>query len=796
MKITDFIKDNILLLDGATGSLLMKKGFPSGQRSESANISCPELLVEIHKAYYDAGSNSVTTNTFGANFLYYSDEELETIIRIGIENVRKAAELSSGKQQKFIAYDMGPTGKLLKPYGELDFEYAVELFGKQARLAEKYGADYIMIETFNDGYEAKAALLGAKENCSLPVFVSNAYGENDRLLSGADPESMVAMLEGLGADVIGLNCSYGPEALMNVIERILKVASVPVLFKPNAGLPKEVNGETVYDIGPEDFAASVLKAVEKGVNIIGGCCGTAPEYISCLRKCIEGRKPSEVKDKQITVVSSYNHSVEFGEMPVIIGERINPTGKKAVKQALKDNNIDFLIQEGIDQQKCGADILDVNCGLPDINEKEALVNVVSQLQAVCDLPVQIDTSDETAMEAALRIYNGKPVINSVNGKQEVMDKIFPLAEKYGGLIIALTLDENGIPETAAGRFEIAEKIIREAEKYGIKQKNLMFDPLTLTVSADSDAANVTLESVRMIHEKLGCHTVLGVSNVSFGLPQRDKINSVFFTLAMNNGLSAGIINPKSEDMMKAYRSFNALKGIDKSCMSYIASMNGASAVKESNNDLQQDAPDLKRAIIDGRKTLAVNIIKSLIKTEDPLRIINDDVIPALDIVGKNFESKKAFLPELLMSAEAAKGCFDIIKEMFPVSESEKKFTVILATVKGDIHDIGKNIVKLLLENYGYDVVDLGKDVAPETVLAAAEKYHSPLVGLSALMTTTVPSMKETVDLIHSAHPDIKVIVGGAVLTAEYAEKIGADAYAADAMESVRYAEELLKTLEM
>ncbi|MBR6939681.1 MAG: homocysteine S-methyltransferase family protein, partial [Clostridia bacterium] len=442
MKITDFIKDNILLLDGATGSLLMKKGFPSGKRSESANISCPELLVEIHKAYYDAGSNSVTTNTFGANSLYYSDEELETIIRKGIENVRKAAELSSGKQQKFIAYDMGPTGKLLKPYGELDFEYAVELFGKQARLAEKYGADYIMIETFNDGYEAKAALLGAKENSSLPVFVSNAYGEDDRLLSGADPESMVAMLEGLGADVIGLNCSYGPEALMNVIERILKVASVPVLFKPNAGLPKEVNGETVYDIGPEEFAASVLKAVDKGVNIIGGCCGTAPEYISCLRKGIEGRKPSEVKDKQITVVSSYNHSVEFGGVPVIIGERINPTGKKAVKQALKDNNIDFLIQEGIDQQKCGADILDVNCGLPDINEKEALVNVVSQLQAVCDLPVQIDTSDEFAMEAALRIYNGKLVINSVNGKQEVMDKIFPLAEKYGGLIIALTLDEN------------------------------------------------------------------------------------------------------------------------------------------------------------------------------------------------------------------------------------------------------------------------------------------------------------------------------------------------------------------
>ncbi len=790
MKILDFLKENIVLLDGATGSLLQKRGMPAGMRPERVNITDAQMLIQIHKEYYDAGSNIVNTNTFGANTLSFTGDELEKIISAAIMNVRTAARLSGAPQEKFVSYDMGPTGKLLKPYGDLEFEKAVEIFALQARLAEKYGADLISIETMNDGYETKAALLAVKENCSLPVFVTNAYGEDGRLLTGASPEAMVAMLEGMGADAIGLNCSYGPDRLLEVIRKILGAASVPVIFKPNAGLPSVTDGKTVYDISPDVFTTYMMKAVDEGVNIIGGCCGTTPENIAKLKAGIKDKKRIPETEKNLTVVSSYSHEIVFADRPLIIGERINPTGKKLIKQALTENNIDYLLKEGREQQNKGADILDVNCGLPEIDEKTMLTRTVSELQAVCDLPLQIDTSDYLAMESALRIYNGKPVINSVNGKTEVMKSVFPLAAKYGGVIVALTLDEEGIPPDAGGRLRIAEKIIGEAKKYGIEKKNLIFDPLTLTVSADSSAAMTTLEAVRLITEKTGCKTVLGVSNVSFGLPQRSRINSVFFSLAMQSGLSAAIINPMSDDMMASYYSFLALTGKDKSCLGYIKNMNAEAAPAAVPVQADAGGDSLRKCIVEGRRDAARDFTKKLLEIAEPLSIINDEIIPALDEVGKNFESKKSFLPELLLSAEAAKEGFEEIKRRFSSGSGGKKLTVILATVHGDIHDIGKNIVKLLLENYGYSVIDLGKDVPPESILESARENGAALVGLSALMTTTVPAMEETIRLIKANIPGCRVMVGGAVLTKEYAESINADAYCADAMETVRYAEKI------
>ena len=792
MKILDFIKNNNVLLDGAMGSLLQNSGLPSGTRPELWNISHPEVITGIHKAYFDAGSNVIYTNTFGASPLNFDEDELDNIIKCAIENAKKARELSETPYEKFIAYDMGPTGRLLKPYGELDYEKAVASFSLQAKAAEKYGADLIVIETMTDSYETKAAMLGVKESCSLPVFVTNAYNEDSKLLSGASPEAMTAMLEGLGADAIGLNCSLGPEKLLGVIKRICDVSSVPVIFKPNADLPTVTDGKAVYNILPEEFANSVLKAADYGVSIFGGCCGTTPDYISAIRKKMDCIGFNPVKPKNITCVSSFTHSVNFGKRPVIIGERINPTGKKTVKEALKSGNIDYLLKEGLDQSECGADILDVNCGLPDIDETKMLTEAVSKLQNTVDLPLQIDTSDPDALSSALRIYNGKAVINSVNGKAESMEKVFPIAAKYGGVLIALTLDENGIPETAEGRLIIAEKIISEAEKYGIKRKNLIFDPLTLTVSVDDFAAKTTLEAVRLITEKTGCYTVLGVSNVSFGLPQRDLLNSVFLVSALNNGLSSAIINPKSDVMMNAVLSYNTISGNDRNCTEYINRISETTSLSPAVNDKKSGNKDnIKEGISNGRKELAVNAVKELIGKEDSLAIISNHIIPALDEVGKKFEKGIIFLPQLLISADAAKACFEIIKSQFKTDKESDKFTIVLATVKGDIHDIGKNIVKLLLENYGYKVIDLGKDVPASDILNAAIKNNARVVGLSALMTTTVPAMEETIKLIHSELPDVKVMVGGAVLTEEYAKDIGADNYSADAMEAVRYVESLI-----
>lgn len=789
MNIRDFIKNNIVYLDGGMGTLLQKSGLQPGELPEHWNISHPEVIREIHKNYYDSGSNVVNTNTFGANTLKFSIDELDEIICHAVKNADEARKASSGEQEKFIALDVGPTGKMLKPLGDLDFEDAVKIFAETIRLGVKYGVDLITIETMNDSYETKAAVLAAKENSDLPIIVTNAYGENGRLMTGANPAVMAAMLEGMGVDAIGANCSLGPKQLMDVMDELLKYCSVPVAFKPNAGLPKSDGKVTYYDVDADEFAQDIKLSVENGVRIVGGCCGTTPEYIKKVCELTRGMKPKEIEKKTYSVCTSYNKAVFFGEKPILIGERINPTGKKRFKQALLENDIGYILQEAVNQQAKGVHVLDVNVGLPGIDEAQMLTTSVCELQCVTDLPLQIDSSDPVAMESALRRYNGKAMINSVNGKEENMNAIFPLVKKYGGFVVALTLDEKGIPSTVEGRMKIARKILLTAALYGINKKDIIFDPLAMTVSADKMSAVTTLETVKKITEQLGCNTSLGVSNVSFGLPSRELVNAAFFTTAMENGLSAAIMNPYSARMMEAYYSFNVVKGLDDNCMDFI---NFASQQEVQPTVKHESSLTLKEAIEKGLKEKSSEITTAMLGENAPLDIVNSHVIPALDDVGKRFEEKKLFLPQLLMSAEAAKASFEVIKSaMAADGNSVKKGNIVIATVHGDIHDIGKNIVKLLLENYGYNVIDLGKNVPPETVLNAVIENHAPLVGLSALMTTTVPAMEETVKLVKEKAPWCKTVVGGAVLTQDYADKIGADKYAADAMESVRYAETVI-----
>lgn len=793
MTFRDYFKKNIVILDGGMGTLLQERGLQPGEQPERWNVTHPDEIVAIHQAYYDSGSNVVNTNTFGANSLHYPVEELEEIISAAIANANKAKELSTAPQEKFVALDIGPTGRLLKPMGDLDFEDAFGIFAEVVKLGVKYGVDLVMIETMNDSYETKAALLAAKENSDLPVFVSNAYSENGKLMTGASPAAMVAMLEGMGADAIGVNCSFGPDKLAPIIREYLKYASVPLLLKPNAGLPQSINGKTVYNTSADDFADITAELVRDGVQIAGGCCGTTPAYIRSLVDALGNNIVISQSKKGFTVVSSYADAVIFDNKPVLIGERINPTGKKRLKEALRSNDIDYLLNEGKSQQKAGADILDVNVGLPELDEPAMLTKVVYELQSICDLPLQIDTSDPVAMEQALRIYNGKAMINSVNGKQESMDAIFPLMKKYGGVAVALTLDENGIPDTADGRVAIAKKIIDTAASYGIDKKDLVFDTLAMAVSADAQAANITLESLRRIRYELGAHTSLGVSNISFGLPKRDIVNASFFTMALQNGLSAAIMNPFSAEMMKAYHSYCVLKGLDENCSGYISFAdsieNDVTISSKDNTSAAVDNADLKSAIIAGRKEQAGKLCVEMLKTTDAMQIVQEHIIPALDTVGSDYEKGKVYLPGLLMSAESAKSAFEEIKKTISTASSQNgKCSFVIATVKGDIHDIGKNIVKLLLENYGFDVHDLGKDVPPETIVDETIRIHAPLVGLSALMTTTVPSMEETIIQLHKKAPWAKVIVGGAVMTADYAASIGADAYGKDAMDTVRYAE--------
>ena len=799
MQLKEYMADRFLILDGGMGTLLQQAGLPAGEYPERWNLTHADVVLDIQKAYFAAGSRVVNTNTFGANGLKFAPDELRAVIKAGVR-IAKEAKAAAGCADAWVALDIGPTGRLLKPYGDLDFEDAVAVFAETVKIGVAAGVDLVMIETMSDSYETKAALLAAKENCDLPVFVSCAFGGDGKLLTGADPAAMVALLEGMGADAVGANCSQGPRELLPVVGALTENASVPVLFKPNAGLPHLVGDTTVYDVGPDEFAEACLCAVDLGARIFGGCCGTTPAHIKTLCEALKGKKPAPLTAKNKTVVSSYTHAVDFDNGPVLIGERINPTGKKRLKEALTAGDMGTVLRIALDEANEGADILDVNAGLPLIDEAAVLTRVVTEVQAVCDLPLQIDTADPVAMERALRRHNGKPMINSVTGKTESMRAVFPLAKKYGGLVVALTLDENGIPDTAAGRLAIAERILTTAKTYGLAEKDLIFDPLAMPVSATPDAAKVTLDTLTLIREKLGCRTSLGISNVSFGLPEREVVNGAFLAAALSRGLSAAIANPGSVEVKKVYCTHRLLMGLDENCADYIAKADlfaPAAPATTEKTAAAGSGNDLKDAIFTGRRDAAAVLAAELLKTREPLDLIEREIVPALDRVGVGFEQGTVYLPQLLMSAEAAGTAFEEVRRvMRAAGAAATKCKVVLATVRGDIHDIGKNIVHLLLENYGFRVIDLGRDVPPETVLETARREGAPLVGLSALMTTTLPAMAETVALLHRELPDCRVMVGGAVLTAAYAEKIGADSYGKDAMEAVRYAESVFSQLKV
>ena len=826
MGIREDWNDKILIFDGGMGSLLQEAGLKPGELPETWNIKHPEILVKIHEDYLNAGANIILSNTFGANRLKYNETaefNLDEIVDAAMKNARTAVEHCG---RGYVALDLGPTGRLLKPMGDLDFEEAVSIYTEVVKAGVRGGADLILIETMSDTYELKAAVLAAKENSDLPIFATTIFDGKGKLLTGGTPKSVVALLEGLGVDALGINCGLGPVQMKPIVEELLRYASIPVVVNPNAGLPRSEGGKTVYDIDPPEFVEEMKGMLEMGVSAVGGCCGTTPEHIRLLAEMCKGRTRKPIEPKNDTLITSYASVVEMGTDPVIIGERINPTGKSKFKQALRDHNLEYILREAITQQENGAAVLDVNVGLPEIDEVAMMREVVQELQAVTELPLQIDTTDTEAMEQALRIYNGKALINSVNGKQEVMDVVFPLVKHYGGTVVALTIDEEGIPATADGRMAIARKICAEAEKYGIQKKDIVIDALCMTISSEPTGALVTLETVRRVRQELGCNTILGVSNISFGLPQREIVNSNFFTMAMQSGLTAAIINPNSAAMMRSYYSYRALAALDEHCGDYIeqaarlaipkagaggasgagaagsagsgvpaagAVGNAASGSADAGSQASGPEHQLTVSVERGLKEQAASAAGELLKTMDSLTVINSCMIPALDKVGKGFEAGTVFLPQLLMSAEAAKSAFEVIKNQMESSgeAGEKKDKIVLATVKGDIHDIGKNIVKVLLENYSYDVLDLGKDVAPEAIVEETIRNHVRLVGLSALMTTTVPSMEETIKQLRKEAPWAKVMVGGAVLTQEYADMIGADAYCRDAMASVNYAQQVL-----
>ena len=786
MKLTQRLGKEWLFFDGGTGTILQERGLAAGELPETWNLTRPEELISVHRAYLEAGCDIINANTFGANALKFPDN-LREIVQAAVANAQEARRLS-GRTDAYIALDIGPTGRLLQPMGDLPFEKAVELFGEVVRLGAAAGADLVLIETMSDSYEMKAAVLAAKENCDLPVLVTAIFDEKGKLLTGGTVDSVVAMLEGLRVDALGVNCGLGPRQMMPIVRCLTEVSSLPVIVNPNAGLPRSENGKTVYDIGPEEFAALMGEIADLGVQALGGCCGTTPAHLRKMIETCKSRYFVPAAQKHRTVVSSFSQAVEIGDAPVIIGERINPTGKSKFKAALRENNIEYILSEGLAQEDNGAHILDVNVGLPEIDEPEMMARVVTRLQGVTALPLQIDTSDPVAMERGMRLYNGKPMLNSVSGKQESMQAVFPLVRKYGGVVVGLTLDENGIPDTAEGRVQIAKKIYETAAEYGISRDDIVIDGLAMTISSDSRSALVTLETLRRVRDELGGKTILGVSNISFGLPQREIINANFFTMALQNGLSCAIINPNSDAMMRAYRSFLALTGQDPQCAGYIAAYGSQPAAPQAAAAAAE--MPLGESIERGLTGRAAEAAKAALQTVPPLELVNTELIPALDRVGKGFEKGTVFLPQLLMSAEAAKTAFDVVKESMRGAPQRSRGKIILATVKGDIHDIGKNIVKVLLENYGYQVIDLGKDVDPAVIAETAIREQVPLIGLSALMTTTVVSMEQTIRLLREKTPDAKIVVGGAVLTQEYADAIGADCYARDAMATVHYADQI------
>lgn len=773
-----------LFFDGALGTMLQKKGLAAGQCPEMWNLDHPEILIEIHKAYLEAGAHIINANTFGANRCKI--ENVKEVVTAGISLAKQAVQ-ESHRQDAYVALDIGPTGKLLAPMGDLDFEEAVSIFAEMVRAGAKAGADLVLIETMSDSYEAKAALLAAKENCDLPVFITFIFDENHRLLSGGSVQSVIPMCEGLKADAVGINCGLGPAQMLPIVKEIVQISSLPVIVNPNAGLPRQLGNQTVYDLSDDEFAFLMKEIAALGVQGVGGCCGTTPSTIKTMVQTIRNCPFQPIAPKKMTWVTSYSQAVQIGPKPVVIGERINPTGKKRLKEALRNQEYEYILSQALEQEIAGAHILDVNVGLPEIDEPSMMKEMICQIQSVTACPLQIDTGNIEALEQALRIYNGRPMVNSVNGKLESMESVFPLIQKYGAVVVGLCLDEQGIPEQAKQRVEIAKKIYHKAEEYGIPSKDIVIDGLAMTISSSSQAGVVALETIDQISRELNGYTILGVSNISFGLPQREIINSHFLSMALTKGLSCAIINPNSEDMMKSYRSYLALQALDPQCKGYIGAYGAVPTQKFTDSS---ENMTLKQAIQAGLKGRAEQLTLELLNQKDPLEIVDAELIPALDQVGKEYESGILFLPQLLMSAEAAKLSFSAIKEKMPQDNKVAKGRIVLATVQGDIHDIGKNIVKVLLENYGYDVIDLGKDVAPEQIVSCVKNENISLVGLSALMTTTVVNMEKTIRLLHEQAPHVKIMVGGAVLNPEYAKMIHANHYAPDAMGSVRYADQV------
>jgi len=801
----DFLCDGPVILDGAMGTQLQARGLLPGDTPETWNLSRLGDILAVHAAYIDAGARIVYANTFGANpAKYHADPPLEDVVAAGVALAREAA--ASSPHGAAVALDVGPTGRLLKPAGDFEFDAAYDAFAAQIAVGVKAGADLIAIETMGDLYELKAAVLAAKENSSLPVLATVALGEDGKLLTGANIECVAALLSGLRVDALGLNCGFGPEKMLPFVRRLAGMTSLPIAVKPNAGLPKVVDGRTVFSVDPEEFADGVAALVDAGASIAGGCCGTTPAHIAAVAARLKNAacRASRAERSSCRAASTVTSGSRALEIPfddtIIIGERINPTGKKRLREALVNDDTAYVLREAVAQTEAGAHVLDVNTGVPGIDEAAILDATVRSVQSVCDLPLQIDTSNPAALERALRHYNGIALVNSVNGKRESMDAVFPLVAKYGGVVVALTLDEDGIPPTAEGRLAVARRILARGAEFGLSPASFVVDVLCMAVSADASSANVILDSLRRVRDELGCRTCLGVSNISFGLPARALLNASFYTMALANGLSAGIVNPLAPDMMQAYRAYRALTGRDLSCNDWIAFApsaeikTGAVARPAPAAAAEPSQDALACAIRRGLKADAAAAAREALATgSEPLHVIDRSIVPALETVGAGFEAGRVFLPQLLMSAEAAGAAFDAVRTAMPASGGgATKGTVVLATVKDDIHDIGKNICRALLENYGFRVVDLGRDVPPEKVLAAARRENARLVGLSALMTTTVCNMEATVKLLHEQLPGCKVAVGGAVLTADYAAKIGADFYSRNAMELVRLAERFFR----
>jgi 5-methyltetrahydrofolate--homocysteine methyltransferase len=792
VELRNKLAKKIIIFDGAMGTVLQQRGLKAGDVPEKMNIEESREIIDIHKSYINAGAEIITTNTFGANELKLTDIDysVEEIINAAVENAKTAVS-ESNKDTK-IALDMGPLGELLEPMGSLSFDEAYELYKEQVLQGVKSGADLILIETIADLYEAKAAVLAAKENSDLPVFCTLTFEENGRTFTGGSIKSMISVLEGLGVDVLGLNCSLGPEKLEPLVEEILEYAETPVMLQANAGLPVVEDEKTVFKITPEEYFEPIARLYKKGLAVIGGCCGTNEEFIKLISKSLKDKKVVEREIKKKSIVCSPSQWVDIDKINVV-GERINPTGKAAFKEALRSSDIDYLLKIAVEEVEAGADILDVNLGLPDIDERKMMIKSIKELQAILDIPLQIDSSDPEVIESALRYYNGTAIVNSVNGEKEVLEKVLPAVKKYGASVIGLTLDEKGIPKTADERFKIAERIVKKAAEYGIASDKIIIDCLTLTASAQQEGVLETLKALKMVKEKLGVKTTLGVSNVSFGLPARKILNRNFLTMALYQGLNMPIIDPNDRDMMANIKAYKVLSNIDKGAENFIEFMSEAKADPEERESKKEqgkeDDLDLQSIIVKGIKKEAAQLTKKLLEENDALDIVNKYLIPALDIVGERYEKGKIFLPQLVQSAETVKEAFTVLKEEMAISGGRdiSKGKIVMATVKGDVHDIGKNIVKTVLENYGYEIIDLGRNVAVEEVVNAVKNNDIELLGLSALMTTTVKNMEKTIKRVKEEKADCKIMVGGAVLTSDYADMINADYYARDAKEAVEIA---------